>query len=112
MDKVQFLNAINYGEKHITDMIVNHLDQCMVLYDLVNSSDKITRISDTQASVTFQIDSRSRKDTARILESVSITPAVIKYNNQVDRMTPKVISDKSIVLKMTKTIQQNQNPRW
>ena len=101
MDKVQFMNAINYGGKHITDMIVNHLDQCMALYDLVNSTDKITRLSDSQTTVTFQIDSRSKKDTARILESISIAPAVVKYGTQVVRMTPKAISDRSIILKMT-----------
>lgn len=106
MDKVQFMNAINYGEKQITDMIVNHLDQCMVLYDLVNSSDKITRINDTQTSVTFQIDSRNKKDTAKILESISIAPVVVKYGAQFIRITPKAISDKSLILKMTKSIQQ------
>lgn len=105
MDKVQFLNAINYGEKQITDMIVNHLDQCMVLYDLVNSSDKITRIHDTPTSVTFQIDSKSQEDSERIINTVNAAPAVIRYGTQVVRMAPKAVSDKTILLKMTKSIQ-------
>ena len=105
MDKIQFLNAINYGEKQITDMIVNHLDQCMILYDLVNSSDKITRLSDTQTSVTFQIDSRSHEESAHILELVNTAPVVSKYGTQVVRISPKAVSDKSIMLKMTKSIQ-------
>ena len=105
MDKVQFLNAINYGERQITDLIVNHLDQCMILYDLVNSSDKITRLNDTQTSVTFQIDSISQVDTARILNQINTVPMVVKYGTQLVRITPKTVSDKSIIIKMTKSVQ-------
>ena len=105
MDKIQFLNAINYGEKQITDMIVNHLDQFMVLYDLVNSSDKITRLNDTPTSVTFQIDSENQNDSERIFSIVNTTPSVIRYGTQVVHMSSKVVSNKSLIIKMTKSIQ-------
>ena len=40
MNRIEFLHAIDYGDKQIVDIMVNHLDQCMILYDLVKNQIK------------------------------------------------------------------------
>lgn len=102
MDRVEFLHAIDYGDKSINDMIINHLDQCMILYDLVNSSDKVKRIEDANNTVSFQIDLFDNKSTEVLLNKINATPNISRYGRNVVNINFSVISDNSIVIKMTK----------
>ncbi len=102
MDRVEFIHAIDYGDKSINEIVVNHLDQCMILYDLVNSSDKIKRVDSGNNSVSFQIDLLDNKSTEVLLNKISATPNLCRYGKNIININLSVVSDNSVVLKMTK----------
>lgn len=102
MDRVEFLHAIDYGDKSINEMVVNHLDQCMILYDLVNSSDKVKRIDSGNDTVSFQIDLVDSKSTEVLIGKINAAPNICRYGKNVVNINLSAISDNSVVLKMMK----------
>lgn len=102
MDRVEFLHAIDYGDKSINEMVVNHLDQCMILYDLVNSSDKVKRIDSGNDTVSFQIDLVDSKSTEVLIGKINAAPNICRYGKNVVNINLSAISDNSVVLKMIK----------
>lgn len=102
MNRIEFLHAIDYGDKQIVDIMVNHLDQCMILYDLVNSSNRVTRLDNTNNSVSFQIDLLDTQSTELLLNKINTVPNVSRYGRNVIHIQSKPISNQSIILQMTK----------
>jgi len=102
MDRVEFLHAIDYGDKSINEIVVNHLDQCMILYDLVNSSDKIKRVEDGNNTVSFQIDLVDSQSTAVLIGKINATPNLCRYGKNLININLSAVSDNSVILKMTR----------
>ena len=102
MNKVEFLHAIDYGNKQLVDLVINHLDQCMILYDLVNSEDRVKRLEDTVNNVSFQIDMKDLKSVENFVSKVNATPNISHFYGQTVNMQTRVVSDKSVIISMTK----------
>ena len=102
MDRVEFLHAIDYGDKSINEIVVNHLDQCMILYDLVNSSDKVKRVEDGSNTVSFQIDLVDSQSTAVLIGKINATPNLCRYGKNLINIHLSAVSDNSVILKMTR----------
>lgn len=108
MNRIEFLHAIDYGDKQIVDMIVNHLDQCMVLYDLINNYNTIKRLEDTQNNVSFQIDMKDSESIENFVNKVNNSPNVSRFCGHIVNMQIRIVSDKSIIISMTKYMSRTE----
>jgi len=97
MDKVQFLQSINFNSVNPSIIVTNYLDQFILLYDLIDFNSGVYVIDNSTKNIVFKIQSDSIIDIKNKLDYQSI---FYPYENPIQTQY-NIISNNEIIISMS-----------